>query len=227
MNVTIKFGAFAQTLFLTFFCVFVSTSVSGSTVAYRATGQITSTDFPSDIALNDQFLIDFVLDNSVTDSDSRTIAGMFPEALLSFSFHLLPGYSTGSYPGGFTIGKGTIATSEYSGIDRFYLGVDGGTFPPLGGNPFAALLFVLDDPSQTSSINDPGGNPSLGAVLHGDLDLSQFSDTVVRLSSNDKTGMAEGIVTSLTVVPEPSAIFLVALGFAFLGLRRAGGPSLI
>ena len=203
------------------FCALNGTFVLGDTVAYRATGQIISSDFPSDIALNDQFFINFVLDDSVMDSDIRTIAGAFPEALLTFTFGLVPGSSTGSYPGGSTIGKGAIATSEYSGLDRFYLRVDGGTFPPLGGNPFAALLLVLDDPSQTSSINDPGGNPYLRTVLNGNLDLSQFGDTLFRLSTNDKTGTAEGIVTSLTVVPEPSAVFLVALGLAFVLPRQS------
>lgn len=203
------------------FCALSGNLVLGNTVAYRATGQIISSNFPSDIALNDHFFIDFVLNDSVTDSDIRDIAGAFPDALLTLSFGLVPGSSVGSYPGGSTIGKGAIATSEYSGADRFYLSVDGGTFPPLEGNPFAALLLVLDDPSQTSSINDPGGNPDLRTVLNGNLDLSQFSETLFRLGTNDKAGAAEGIVTSLTVVPEPSASFLVALGLGLVNLRRS------
>ena len=226
MNTTVQARAYTRTLFAAFFCAF-NTLVLGSTTAYRATGRFTASDFPSDIAVNDLFFIDFVLDDSVTDTDSRPVAGEFPGALVSVDFHLLQGASAGSYAGGSTTGTGTIATSEYSGIDRFYMRVDGGTFPPLDGNPFGALLFVLDDPSQTSSIHDPGGNPSLAAVLNGALDLSQFSEAAVRLGGVNKPGAAEAIVTSLTVVPEPSAIFLVALGIAFLGLRRAGGPSLI
>ena len=203
------------------FCALSGHLVLGNPVAYRATGQIISSNFPSDIALNDHFFIDFVLNDSVIDADDRTIAGVFPEALLTFSFGLVPGSSNGSYPGGAAIGKGAIATSEYSGLDRFYLSVDGGTFPPLGGNSFAGLLLVLDDPSQTSSINDPGGNPDLRTVLNGNLDLSQFGDTTFRLGTIDKTGAAEGIITSLTVVPEPSAAFLVALGLGLVNLRRS------
>lgn len=135
----------------------------GALVSYHATGDFTTSSFPSDIAVGDQFTIDFMYDDSVSDINPNQ-SGNFPGALVSLDFKLLQGHSTGQYAGGYLTAPGEVETIDGTGInypDRFYARVLTGTFPQLGGNPFQDILFVLDDPSCTSSISDPGGNPTL------------------------------------------------------------------
>jgi hypothetical protein len=195
-----------------------SLATQGSIVNYHATGQFTSSDFPLDIAIGDRFSIDFSYDDSVLDSNPNNF-GNFAGALRSLDFRLLPGFSTGQYAGGHLTVPGEVETIDGNGPlvpDRFYARADFGTFPPLGGYAFSGLLFVLDDPTDTSSITDSGGNPTLASVLNGPVVLSQFSQTTVRLDAVDKHGSAQGVVTSLTVVPEPVSGALMIIGASML-----------
>ena len=206
-----------------FASILLTSSGFSSIVAYRAIGNFTSSTFPLDIAIGDHFSVDFTFDDSILDIYEENFVGAFRGALRSLDFRLTPGFSSGSYAGG-SASYGVIQTLD-RGFDRFYFLIDKGTFPPLSGHSFSDLVFVLDDPSDMSSISDPGGNPSLGTVLHGILNLSQFSDTTFRLNSVNKTGTAQGIVTALSIVPEPNAILLLSGGLAFMLRWRGFSPG--
>jgi len=178
----------------------------GAVVSYQATGIFTHSDFTNDIAVGDRFLVNFAYHDDIADIDTRTLAGKFPGAVVSFDFYLDSSASTGNYAGG----SGTsfwpvdtfdgIGTGPTSIPDRFYVWVLGGTFGNLGGNGFGGLLFVLDDYTHTSSINDLGGGQTLSSLLGGTLNLSQFANTTLRLGPTNKTGSAEGYISSLTLV---------------------------
>src|SRR5437899_3814012 len=141
------------------FGVWTSSSY-GAVVAYQATGVFTRSDFTNDIAVGDHFLVGFAYNDMVTDIDMRTLAGRFPGAVTSFDFHLIPGSSSGSYSGGSGTSFWFIDTFDGTGSgptaipDRFYVSVLAGTFGTLGGHGFDGLLFVLDDYTHTSAIND-------------------------------------------------------------------------
>src|SRR5688572_26472336 len=93
--------------------LFLTGSVSlvhASIVSYRATGSFTSSDFPSDIAVGDQFTIDFAFDDSVSDSNDNG-TGQFAGALHHLEFRLLEG-STGQFPGGYLTKPSEIQTSD-------------------------------------------------------------------------------------------------------------------
>jgi hypothetical protein len=185
-------------------------------------GQFTSSDFPLDIAIGDQFSIDFSYDDSVLDSNPSNF-GTFAGALRSLDFRLLPGFSTGQYAGGSLTVPGEIETIDGNAPsvpDRFYARVQSGTYPQLGGYAFYDLLFVLDDPTDTTSITDSGANSTLASVLNGPVLLSEFSQTTVRIDAVDKHGSAQGVVTSLTIVPEPFSGALMALGASVLILLK-------
>lgn len=207
-----------------FLCLLIASSLSitqASIKSYHAIGEFTGSSFPTDIAQGDKFSIDFSYDDSVLDSNNNSF-GNFAGALKSLDFKLLPGLSAGQYPGGYMTGYGEVETIDGVSYipDRFYARADYGTFPSLGGFAFYDLLFVLDDPSHTTPITDTGGSPSLASVLNGDLVLSRFSQTTVRIDAVDKHGSVAGVVTSLTLVPEPSCVVLASVGVAVLLFLR-------
>src|SRR5206468_2953783 len=84
--------------------------------------------------------------------------------------------------------------------DRFYIWVQAGIFGNLGGHGFDSLIFVLDDYTHTSAINDSGGGQTLASLLGGPLNLNQFANTTFRIMTTNKTGSAEGNIASLTVI---------------------------
>src|SRR5215467_2794831 len=105
-----------------------SLATQGSIVSYRATGQFTSYDFPLDIAVGDQFSIDFSYDDSVLDSNPNNF-GNFAGALRSLDFRLLQGLSTGQYAGGYLTVPGEVETIDGDSAlvpDRFYARADFG-----------------------------------------------------------------------------------------------------
>jgi hypothetical protein len=204
----------------------VAISSHGALVAYQATGVFTRSDFTNEIAVGDHFLVSFGYNDGVTDIDTRTLAGRFPGAVAFFDIRLVPGSSTGSYAGG--VGTSFWPVDTFDGIgsgptsipDRFYLSVLGGTFGNLGGHGFAGLLFVLDDYTHTSAILDTGGGQTLASLLRGPLNLSQFTNTTLRISATNKTGSAEGYVASLMVLSNfPPRLEINSTGIKEVELR--------
>lgn len=189
---------------------------NAAVIEYGATGFITSSDYPNEVAVGDQFSMSFSYDDSIRDTDGRTTYGNFPSALRSLSFQLIPGLVTGSYTGGFT-----VAGRVFIQPDDFRLAVSGGMFGPLGGHGLNLFDVFLDDFSPTNPISDPGGAPTLDEVIHRRLFLDDFGRTTVAFDTNyNKTGF-DGQITSLTIVPEPSALGLLALGLV-AAIRRSG-----
>lgn len=209
-------GSIRRCLFLGLAYGLLATSGVSAIVAYRATGSFESSDFPADIAIGDRFFVDFAFDDTVLDERPENFSGFFRGALLTLDFGLTPGSSSGTYPGGAT-SDGSVLTPDRI-FDRFSVLGEWGAFPALGDYSFRSLELVLNDPSDTSSISDPGGNPPLAEVLHGVLDWSQFSNGTVRIDA--KIGSAKGVVTSLMVVPEPSVIPLLFMGLAAMSRSR-------
>ena len=210
-----------QLLFATILLLGASFYSHGAVVAYQATGVFTRSDFTNDIAVGDHFLADFAYNDDVTDIDSRTLAGSFPGAVVFFDFRLDSSSSTGSYSGGSGTSFAPVATFDGIGTgptsipDRFYVSVLGGTFGNLGGHGFGGILFVLDDYTHTSSINDTGGGQTLASLLGGSLNLSKFTNTTLSISTTNKTGSAEGYIGSLTIVSN----FPPLLGINFTGIE--------
>ncbi|HUS33960.1 MAG TPA: hypothetical protein VM680_01285 [Verrucomicrobiae bacterium] len=176
---------------------------------YEAKGAFTKSDFPAAIAVGDQFSALFSYEDSVTDTNSSTLAGRFGGALLHFEFHLLPG-ALGNYLGGSTTSFRPVDTFDGVGEgpaavpDRFYIAATGGNFGPLNGHPFGGLLLVLDDYTHTSSIRDTGAGKTLNAQLGGILNLQQFKTTLLRVSPEGKNGVAEANITSLEIRTAPA-----------------------
>jgi hypothetical protein len=189
--------------------LFCMIRAQAAVVSYEAKGTFTKSDFPAAIAIGDQFSALFSYEDSVTDTNSSTLSGRFAGALLHFEFHLLPG-ALGNYLGGSTTSFKPVDTADGVGEgpaavpDRFYIAATGGNFGPLNGHPFGGLLLVLDDYTHTSSIRDTGAGQSLNALLGGTLNLEQFKTTLLRVSPQEKNGVAEGNITSLEIRTAPA-----------------------
>lgn len=205
-----------------------------ATTRYQATGTFTTSAFPSQIAVGDTFIVDFSYDDGATDIDARTLGGRFPNAVTSLQFKLRPG-SAGNYAGG--VGSAFAPIDTFDGIgpiltgipDRFYLRVLEGSFGQVGGFPFGELLLVLDDNSHRSNINDLGVGQTLRSLLGGNLQLEQFPTASLRISATDKRGgSAQGVITSLTAVPELRLqISVVGQGNLRITWPSSYGPCLL
>ncbi len=192
-------------------------------VTYQATGFIKTSDYPADIAVGDRFTLGFSYDDSIRDLDSRREFGQFPGALLWLSLHLIAGQSQGAFAGGFA-SNGSVGIQPGDFRPFLSSGFSQMNFARIGGYGMDVLWLFLDSYSPANSINDPGGNATLREVLHRPVAFDDFIDKRFEfITAAGKTG-AVGTITSMTVVPEPSAFLLAATG-AFACCPRRGSPA--
>jgi hypothetical protein len=118
-----------------------ATSVMATLVTRAGTVRITSSQFTTDVAVNDLFHFSFTYDDSVTDSNGATTLGTFTDALTAFSFSRDAGNSGTWDPSGGTFSLPDTIFSSSLSEGAFNIAVSGSGFPMIDGVSLGELRF--------------------------------------------------------------------------------------
>lgn len=206
------------TLSLLIFLGLFRLSASGAITVYSGTITVDSTDYAADIALNDVFSYTMTVDDSVTDSDSRTTDAFFTDAITGFTMARVSGSGAWNPTGVFSL-PASFTISNYGTPYAYpdYPDFTGTGFPTLGGSPFEA--FNLGFSSGTAP-NDTGSGQTLAEVYGGLLTAPQWHQFESTFVSEAFTRAFVSYTIEVSSVPEPSRVLLAALGLVGILLRR-------